>query len=308
MHGVPVGKEMGINTWASFGGTDEAAVIDGDFAMLENELQPVLRAMRKEGINIVAIHQPALSVPALLGQGQSRRPRTIVEAGARCPGSGEIMRKLVLLGLITAAQLVGATMASRLSAETASFETDAVGGPPRGWLLTMTGRGAPKWTVEKDDGGGAVLKQSGKATYPLALREGTNLRDGFVEVKFKPISGSEDRAGGIVWRAKDANNYYVVRANALEDNVVLYKTVNGVRSSLDLVGQKGGYGVKTAVPANQWHTLRVEFAGARFNVVFNGKPLFAVEDGTFPEAGMVGLWTKADSVTLFSGFTYGEPR
>jgi hypothetical protein len=62
--------------------------------------------------------------------------------------------------------------------------------------------------------GGAVLKQSGKATYPLALREGTNLRDGFVEVKFKPISGSEDRAGGIVWRAKDANNYYVVRANA----------------------------------------------------------------------------------------------
>jgi hypothetical protein len=216
------------------------------------------------------------------------------------------MRKLVLLGLITAAQLVGATMASRLSAETASFETDAVGGPPRGWLLTMTGRGAPKWTVEKDDGGGAVLKQSGKATYPLALREGTNLRDGFVEVKFKPISGSEDRAGGIVWRAKDANNYYVVRANALEDNVVLYKTVNGVRSSLDLVGQKGGYGVKTPVPANQWHTLRVEFAGSRFNVVFNGKPLFAVEDPTFADAGMVGLWTKADSVTEFSGFTYGE--
>jgi len=218
------------------------------------------------------------------------------------------MSKLVLLGLITAAQLVGATMASRLSAETASFETDAVGGPPRGWLLTMTGRGAPKWTVEKDDGGGAVLKQSGKATYPLALREGTNVRDGFVEVKFKSISGSEDRAGGIVWRAKDASNYYVVRANALEDNVVLYKTVNGVRSSLNLVGEKGGYGVKTAVPANRWHTLRVEFAGARFNIVFNGKPLLAVEDTTFPEAGMVGLWTKADSVTAFSAFTFGEQR
>ena len=91
-------------------------------------------------------------------------------------------------------------MASHLSAETASFETDAVGGPPRGWLLTVTGRGAPKWTVERDEGGGAVLKQSGKATYPLAFKEGTNIRDGFVEVKFKPISGSEDRAGGIVWR------------------------------------------------------------------------------------------------------------
>jgi len=205
------------------------------------------------------------------------------------------------------AQLMGVAMASPLSAETATFETDAVGGPPRGWLLTMTGRGAPKWTVERDEGA-AVLKQSGKATYPVALKEGTNIRDGFAEVKFKPISGSEDRAGGIVWRAKDANNYYVVRANALEDNVVLYKTVNGVRSSLDLVGQKGGYGVRTAVPAHQWHTLRVEFVGIRFNVVFNGKPLFTVEDATFAEAGMVGLWTKADSVTLFSGFTYGERR
>jgi len=218
------------------------------------------------------------------------------------------MKKVVLVGMIAGAQLVGATMASRLSAETATFEADAVGGPPRGWLLTLTGKGAPKWTVEKDEGGGAVLKQSGKATYPLALKEGTSIRDGFVEVKFKPVSGSEDRAGGIVWRARDANNYYVVRANALEDNVVLYKTANGVRSSLDLVGQKGGYGVKTAVPANQWHTLRVEFAGARFNVVFNDKPLFAVEDATFPEAGMVGVWTKADSVTLFSGFAYGEQR
>ena len=216
------------------------------------------------------------------------------------------MTKLVLVGMIAVAQLGGTTMASRLSAETASFETDAVGGPPRGWLLTLTGKGAPKWTVERDQGGGAVLKQSGKATYPLAFKEGTNIRDGFVEVKFKPISGSEDRAGGIVWRARDANNYYVARANALEDNVVLYKTVNGVRSSLDLVGQKGGYGVKTAVPANQWHTLRVEFAGAHFNVVFNGKPLFAVEDATFPVAGMVGLWTKADSITKFSGFPYGE--
>jgi hypothetical protein len=172
----------------------------------------------------------------------------------------------------------------------------------------MTGKGTPKWTVERDEVAGAVLKQSGKATYPLALKQDTNIRDGFVEVKLKAISGSEDRAGGIVWRARDAQNYYVVRANALEDNVVLYKTVNGVRSSLDLVGHKGGYGVKTAVPANQWHTLRIEFAGARFNVIFNGKPLFAVEDATFSEGGMVGLWTKADSVTAFSGFTYGQQR
>ena len=215
------------------------------------------------------------------------------------------MSKRLLLALVLAAQLLGAAMASPSLAQSPTFESDATGGAPRGWLLTMTGRGLPKWTVERD-GGEVVLKQSGRATYPLALKEGSNIRDGFAEVKFKAVSGSEDRAGGIVWRAKDANNYYVVRANALEDNVVLYKTVNGVRSSLDLVGQKGGYGVKTAVAADQWHTLRVEFSGTRFNVIFNGKPLFAVEDATFAEAGMVGLWTKADSVTLFSGFTCGE--
>jgi hypothetical protein len=219
------------------------------------------------------------------------------------------MTKRALLRIIATAACMGVTMASPLSAETINFVGDAVGGPPQGWRLTMTGRGAPKWAVERDDSlspAANVLKQSGKATYPIALREGSNIRDGFVEVRLKPISGSEDRAGGIVWRAKDADNYYVVRANALEDNVVLYKTVNGSRSSLDLVGQKGGYGVKTAVPANQWHTLRVEFAGARFKVSFNGKPLFEVEDKTFPDAGMIGLWTKADSVTAFANLAYGQ--
>ena len=153
-----------------------------------------------------------------------------------------------------------------------------------------------------------VLKQSGKATYPLALKDGTSVRDGFVEVKFKAISGAEDRAAGLVWRVRDANNYYVVRANALEDNVVLYKTVDGRRSELDIVGRKGGYGVKIPVSAGQWHTLRVEFAGTRFNVIYNGKSLFEVEDTTFKDTGRVGLWTKADSVTLFDDFSYGEKK
>ena len=180
-----------------------------------------------------------------------------------------------------------------------------------GWTITMTGRGDPKWTVEKDDTApskSSVLKQSGKATYPLALKDGTSIKNGFVEVKFKALAGSEDRAAGLVWRAKDANNYYVVRANALEDNVVVYKTVNGVRNSLDIVGRKGGYGVKVPVPANRWHTLRVDFAGTRFMVTFNGKTLFEVEDTTFGDAGMVGLWTKADSITAFDEFTYDDKR
>jgi len=153
-----------------------------------------------------------------------------------------------------------------------------------------------------------VVKQSGRATYPLLLKNDTNIKDGFVEVKFKAMAGSQDRAAGVVWRARDANNYYVVRANALEDNFVLYKTVAGVRSALDIVGREGGYGVSVPVPANTWHSLRIEFKAARFGASFNGEQLFEVEDSTFTDAGMVGLWTKADSVTLFDQVTYGGTK
>src|ERR1700733_14868229 len=189
-----------------------------------------------------------------------------------------------------------------------SFESTRTGVAPEGWTATLTGSGDPKWTVESDETAPSkskVLKQSGRATYPLLLKSDTSIRDGFVEVKFKAVAGSQDRAAGIVWRAKDANNYYVTRANALEDNVVLYKTVNGIRSPLDIVGRKGGYGTNIKVPANIWHSLRIDFNASRFRVFFNGKQLFEVEDATFAEAGMVGLWTKADSVTLFDEVTYG---
>ena len=121
--------------------------------------------------------------------------------------------------------------------------------------------------VEKDDSAPSkpnVLKQSGQATFPVCIKDDTSLKDGFVEVKFKPVSGKEDQAGGVIWRAQDANNYYIARANAHEGNVVLYKTVNGKRSPLDIVGRKGGYGVKETVASGQWHTLRVEFAGNHF--------------------------------------------
>jgi hypothetical protein len=180
---------------------------------------------------------------------------------------------------------------------------------PQGWMFTLTGSGAPLWTVERDDtapSGSNVLRQSGTATFPLALKQGTAFLDGFIEVAFKAVSGAKDRAAGLVWRAKDANNYYVVRANALEHNVVAYKTVDGVRSPLDIAGRMGGYGVKAPVPAGQWHTLRVEVAGARFAVIFNDARLFEVEDMTFKDAGMIGLWTKADSVTSFDALVYGE--
>jgi hypothetical protein len=192
-----------------------------------------------------------------------------------------------------------------------SFESIHIGATPEGWTATLTGSGDPKWTIESDETAPSksnVLKQSGRATYPLLLKNDTQIKDGFVEVKFKAVAGSQDRAAGIVWRAKDANNYYVTRANALEDNVVLYKTVNGVRSPLDIVGRKGGYGIGIKVPSNTWHTLRIDFKASRFSVSFNGKQVFEVEDSTFTDAGKVGLWTKADSVTLFDQISYGESK
>lgn len=200
---------------------------------------------------------------------------------------------------------------SDMSNHAISFESIQTGVAPDGWTATLTGSGDPKWTVESDataPSKSKVLKQSGRATYPLLLKNDTSIKDGFVEVKFKAVAGSQDRAAGIVWRAKDANNYYVTRANALEDNVVLYKTVNGVRSSLDIVGRKGGYGTNVKVPANIWHSLRIDFNASRFRVSFNGKQLFEVEDSTFADAGKIGLWTKADSVTLFDQITYGETK
>jgi hypothetical protein len=209
---------------------------------------------------------------------------------------------------------VGAGLAGCASASKSTFDSATVGTIPTGWVSQITGAGEPKWSVEKDDSAPTpplVLKQSGwtpKPSFPLCVKPDVRLRDGFVEVKFKPLSGTNDQAAGLLWRYRDPNNYYVARANALEDNVVLYKVEHGKRKALDIVGRVGGYGVKEKVPAQQWSTLRVQFQSSHFRTFLNGKELFAVEDSTFPDAGAVGLWTKADSVTLFDDFRYGAER
>jgi hypothetical protein len=215
--------------------------------------------------------------------------------------------------LITKLSMVLAIAVGELTpsvlAETVGFDNAKPGKLPSHWTGTLTGTGAVLWSVAQDDSAPSkpnVLKQSGIGTYPVCIKDDTSLKDGFVEVKFKPLSGKEDQAGGVIWRVKDKDNYYVCRANALEDNVVLYKTVAGKRSTLDIVARKGGYGVKGKVAPSQWHTLRVEFKGKHFKVSFDGKHLFDVEDRTFTDAGKVGVWTKADSMTLFDDFSWGN--
>ena len=185
-------------------------------------------------------------------------------------------------------------------AETVTFDTEKPGSLPAQWTAGVTGRGTPKWSVETDGTAPSkpnVLKQSGAGTFPWCVRTDVSITDGFVEVKFKSISGREDQAGGLVWRWKDGENYYVARANALENNVSLYYTANGRRNTLKYVD--------APVPANVWHTLRVEFSGKRIKVALNGKTCIEMEDNHITGPGAVGVWTKADSVTAFDDFAYG---
>src|SRR5947209_8479079 len=112
--------------------------------------------------------------------------------------------------------------------EMINFDNLKPGAPPPGWTATKTGTGQAKWEVVADDSAPSkpnVLKQSGEATYPVCIKDDTSVKDGFVQVKFKPISGKEDQAGGVVWRCRDANHYYIARANALEDNVTICHTI-----------------------------------------------------------------------------------
>ena len=201
---------------------------------------------------------------------------------------------------ITTLIAIVSLLAAAAQAATENFDAAKAGEAPAGWTCTKTGSGNPNWAVVADASAPSkpnALKQSGEAAYPVAFKNDTNLKDGFVEVKFKPVSGEEDQAGGVVWRAQDADNYYVARANALEGNVRIYHFVKGKRTQFK--------GVNLPVASGQWHTLRVDFTGNRFAVLFNGRELFAAEDGTIQDAGKVGVWTKADSVTLFDDFSYG---
>ena len=192
------------------------------------------------------------------------------------------------------------------------FDTAEVGKLPADFSTALTGGGGPvTWVVKEEPSapsGGKVLAQTSTDgtdyRFPLCLYDKVTTKDVEVSVKFKPIAGKEDQAAGLVWRYVDKDNYYVVRANALENNVVLYKVEKGRRTDLKPIGAGSfAYGKKAKVPNGQWSELRIAAKGNRFEVSLNGVSLFVVEDNTFPGAGKVGLWTKADSVTFFDDLT-----
>ena len=197
--------------------------------------------------------------------------------------------------------LLGLCMIHPTFAEPINFDDVKPGDLPPGWLSGNTGTGTPKWAVTADESAPSkpnVLKQSGEGIYLWCVKKDVSLTDGFVEVRFKPVSGKEDQAGGLVWRWKDNNNFYVARANALEDNVTIYNTIDGARRSFKNVEMK--------VALNEWHTLRVDFKAKHFRVTFDGKIVLDAVDEAIHGPGAVGVWTKADSVTLFDDFNFGS--
>jgi hypothetical protein len=170
--------------------------------------------------------------------------------------------------------------------------------PPEFQAAWRTGQGTPgDWQVVEDataSQGKAIAQLSADATdyrFPLAVWQPLVARNLEASVRFKSVAGAVDRAGGLAVRLLDADNYYVVRANALEDNVNLYRVVKGRRQQIA--------GASAKVPSGEWHTLDLRADGDRMSVTFNGKEILTATDRTFADAGKVALWTKADSVTRF---------
>jgi hypothetical protein len=172
------------------------------------------------------------------------------------------------------------------------------GDEPAEFIFWRTGEGEPgKWTIVADPtaSNGRAIAQVGKDRtdyrFPLAIYKPYVGKDLELSVRFKAVAGTVDEAGGTAVRLLTPDDYYVARANALEDNVRFYRVVKGKREQLA--------GANVKVSANTWHTLALKAEGDRFTVSFDGKALFSAHDRTFSDSGKVGLWTKADSVTYF---------
>ena len=184
-----------------------------------------------------------------------------------------------------------------------NFDTGPLGKTPPEWTVSMTNHGRPpQWEIRKDGSAPTqpyVLAQLAADPigdrFPMAILTGVNLLDGDVSVRIKPVSGHDVQAGGLVWRYRDENNYYLARASALDDNVAVFKVENGRRTAILP-------GVKHEIPTNAWSIMRVSVRGNRFQVFMDHRRVLQGYDNTFMGAGGVGLWTVGDSVTYFDDF------
>jgi len=273
MQGHRFGGSMGLTTWAAFSGSDELAAMDGDFAMTSDEVQPVLRALRAAGIHVVALHnhmvgeQPTYYFVHFWAKGRAadlaRGFRAAIDAQRGSPPAPALT--------------------------TWTFDSNGPDEAPVGFSFGRTGGGtAGRWVVRADKNapsGGQVLAQvDADATddrFPVAVADGPSLKDLRLSVMCKPISGQVDQACGLVFRFGDENNYYLARANALEDNVRIYYVKDGKRRQFASWSGK--------VTSAAWHELRVDALGDRFEVYWDGQKVLDARDETFPGPGKVGL-------------------
>ena len=178
------------------------------------------------------------------------------------------------------------------------IEKMTIGAAPTDFEFARTGQGATgQWVVLEDASAASkrAIEQSNTDRtdhrFPLAIYQPTSTKNVEVSLRFKPLAGRVDQAGGIAVRLSTPDDYYVARANALEDNVRFYRVVKGKREQLASANAK--------VEPNQWHTLGIKAENDRFTVTFDGKQLHSTTDKTFSAPGRVALWTKSDSVTRF---------
>jgi len=216
----------------------------------------------------------------------------------------KLHRKLeAVLWLLPCLTLGMATGAFGQSGKKWNFDTGAEGKPPGDFTFARTGSGSEgQWVVKKDESAPSksnvlaqISQDSTDYRFPLAIAESDRYQDFIVSVKFKAISGKVDQAAGLVFRLQDKDNYYVVRANALEDNYRLYHVVGGRRVQFA--------GANFQVTPNAWHEMRVEVRGDKIQCFYDGQLKITAQDGTFKTAGKIGLWTKADSLTYFDDLT-----
>jgi hypothetical protein len=205
----------------------------------------------------------------------------------------------LLFGMAFMRPAVAQTDASPRASEPAAkqtwdFEADEAGNLAKGFTNEVG-----RWEVAKD-GENHVLFQKAKnedTTFNVALVQGTSYKDVDLSVKLRAVAGEVDRGGGLVWRAKDAKNYYIARHNPLEDNFRVYKVEAGKRTQFQSAKIPGD---------DKWHTLRVTMAGAKITCYLDGQKYLKAEDSTFPGPGMIGLWSKADAQSYFDDLTASE--
>jgi hypothetical protein len=202
---------------------------------------------------------------------------------------------LVTRGLALVVLLLSPLYAGDDAKRTWTFDDDETGVIAKGFTNEVG-----EWKVAASDNGKA-LAQSAKnpnSVFNITLISDTNARDVDLSVRMKAIAGETDQGGGLVWRAKDAKNYYLARYNPLEDNYRLYHVVNGKRTLIQNVD---------ITHSDGWHTLRVTMTGEQITCYYDGKKYLEAKDSTFTEAGKIGLWSKADAQSQFDDLALAAP-